>query len=301
MQSDRTEPGRETYQFAGGLISVLADGAHTDGRYALLLARTPPGNATPPHFHDTDTETMVMLDGVVTVETPGRSQLLYARELAILPPAQVHRLSNSGTTDANYLLLCIPAGFEDFVRQAGTRVANEAAVPTPMDQDDVRLLVDSAPAYGVRLTDGAELVTPMDQGVPVAPRETFVALGTMIEVVARFDEVVNGPVLIRATALPKTISPFAQRTKPQANEGRFFAGLSGGSISGTFSSRSVPALLAVTNRQVLRLLRQDDMAEPTNAEGSALGRLMLVLDSLHTQIGQDPTNRPPPVAPGQPS
>lgn len=298
MQSDRVETDRETYQFAGGVMTVLADGARTGGRYTLLLARTPSDNTTPPHFHDNDAETVVMLDGIMTAETASHSQALYPREVAILPPGEVHRLSNTTEKEAAYLLLCVPAGFEDFVRQAGTRVQSEAAAPKPMDEDDVRRMVENAPAYGIRLTDGAELAMPKSQDGPVAARETFVAFGTTIEVLARFDDDADAPVLIRATAVPKATSPFTQRTPPETREVQFFAGLSGGSSSGAVAYQSVPALLAVTDRQVLRLLRQDCMAEPINAEGGPLERLRLALDSLHMQMGAELTERSVLVAPG---
>ena len=200
MQPDYPDTGRETYHFAGGLMTVLVDGAFTSGRYALLLARIPPGNATPPHLHDDDSETLVMLGGAMTAETPGHSVILDHGETAILPPGQVHRLSNSRDEEATYLLLCAPSGFEAFVRRAGTRASDSAALPRQMTKDDVCLMVENAPAYGVRLTDGAELAQSMRDEVRADQRETFVAFGATIEILARLENDADEIVLVRATA-----------------------------------------------------------------------------------------------------
>lgn len=274
----------EIYQFAGGLMTILADGASTGGHYSLLLADIPPENITPPHFHDIDTETLVVLDGVMTAETPGQLKILGAGDLAMLTPGQVHRLSNSGEADASYLLLCAPAGFEGFVRRVGLRVNAEAAAPKQMDEEDVRRMVEAAPGYGVRLTDETGLPRPASYIVAADRRESFVAFGATVEVLARCDD--DGDVvLIRAVAIRPAHQLSALPTSSLASEGTFFAGGADGSRHGTFASASGPVLLAVTNRNVLQLLREDSMSELMVADGGPLGRLLLVLTALHATRG----------------
>lgn len=283
MQSEYTDAGQETYQFAGGLMTVLVDGAFTGGCYSLLLAHIPPGNATPPHFHDVDTEALVMLAGGMTVETPGRLAILNAGEAAVLPAAQVHRLSNAGKEDANYLLLCAPSGFEEFVRRVGTRIDHTSAAPAQMKEEDVRVMVECASVFGVRLTDGAELTRPVTNEHPVVPHETFVAFGTTIEILASIDDGRDGINLIRATAITPKGGQLTPQTSEMSTNTRFFAGTSAlnGSRYGECASASVPALLAVTTGDVLRHLREHVISELMIADGGPLGRLLLVLTALH--------------------
>lgn len=280
MRSTYPDAGHEIYQFAGGLMTVLADAAFTGGRYSLLLAQVPRGNTTPSHFHETDSETLVMLGGALTVETPGRSMILRVGDWATLPPGQVHRLSNAGDEDASYLLLCAPSGFEQFVRRAGTRIVDGVAMLRDVDDDDVRLLVGNAAAYGVRLTDGAEFAHPTRYDVPSDQRETFIAFGATIEMLARLGGEEDGIVLVRAVA----IAPKSGLRAPNAPTARFFAGKtsSNGSRQGILTPASEPALLAVTTEKMLRLLREHSMAELMIADGGPLGRLMLVLTALHS-------------------
>lgn len=156
----------EAYAFAGTKTTILIEGTQTEGRYALLSVRVPAGNATPPHSHDVDTETVMVLAGAMTVETPGRSAVVQPGEVVVLPPREVHRLSNAGPQEASYLLLCAPAGFEGFVREVGRRIGDDGAIEA-MDDGDVQRLVAAAPAHGVRLSDGAALVESQPDEVEV--------------------------------------------------------------------------------------------------------------------------------------
>jgi quercetin dioxygenase-like cupin family protein len=281
MQSLPLAGGNETYQFAGTLMTVLVDGTETDGRFALLLARVPPGNATPPHFHDGDSETLVVLDGAVTADTPGRSDVLYAGDASVLAPGQVHRLSNAGQTEASYLLLCEPAGFEQFVRQAGTQV-DANATARHMDENDVRLLVESAPLYGVRLTDEAKLTRPEGGSALATPRVTFDALGATVEILAEFGDDDDAVVLLRATSRRPTRGLFGQRGGADSASIDFFAATEGdpGNQHGKLASSAQPALLAVTNRGVVRLMRRGDLPAP-NVGGGPLQQVLAVLHALH--------------------
>jgi quercetin dioxygenase-like cupin family protein len=283
MQSEHSVVGQETYHFAGGLMTVLVDGASTNGEYSLLLATTLVGNTTPPHFHDIDSETLVMLEGSMTVETPGRSTVLDAGTAATLVSGKVHRLSNAGAEDARYLLLCAPSGFEEFVRRVGTPVDSAKAVPTQMTEEDVRLMVENAADYGVRLTDGTELAQPASGDVPAARKETFVAFGTTIDVLARINDGRDDIVLIRAAAIrPDGVQRPVQAADADADS-RYFAGTGAlnGSRTGHFASAATPTLLAVTTGSVLRLLREDVMSELIICDGGPIGRLQLVLTALH--------------------
>lgn len=297
MQSDLSGTGNGTYQFAGGLMTILVDGAYTGGHYSLLFVSNPAGNISPAHSHDVDTETLAMVRGAINVETPGRWTVVNTGEVAVLLPGQVHRLSNTGEENANYLLLCSPPGFEQFVRRVGTRVVDAGASPRRMDQDDLRLLVSNAASYGVRLTQGTELLDPPSMEFPDTTNERFVAVGTAIEILSRFDDDMDGVVLIRATPLEPNSDAVNRRTSSSSAKARFFAGTPAlkGSCTGTLPSSGDAVLLAVTTSRVLRLLREDCMSEFIISDDGPLGRLLLVLNALHA-TGQGGTVTSVPTA-----
>jgi mannose-6-phosphate isomerase-like protein (cupin superfamily) len=139
----------ETYFFAGGLTSILIDGAQTGGRFSLHRTEQASGGATPPHVHDREDETVFVLAGELTVETNGRSMSLREGQTYLLPRGVPHRLSNRGAADVAYIVFCTPAGFDDFVRQAGTRVVGASPGARPMSAAEAARLIEVMERFGI--------------------------------------------------------------------------------------------------------------------------------------------------------
>jgi quercetin dioxygenase-like cupin family protein len=262
--------GAEAYFFAGSTMTILVDGSETNGRYALLLARVPPGNATPPHLHDADAEIMVVLDGAITVQTNGQTTLEQPGGVAVLPPGHVHRLANDGSSDASYLLLCAPSGFEQFVRTVGRRAEEDPSSKQSMTDVDVTRLVEAAPRFGIRLTDEAALFEPMREVLHDRADEQFETLGTRIEVLAIQGEGEHAVALLRATPAAEDTASKADSSRcPQPSGGlQFFAATGTGDVRGQLLSSTGQALFAVTSTRITDLLRSGRLVEGVAADGA---------------------------------
>lgn len=109
----------------------------------------PAGNATPPHVHAREDESIHLLAGELECDVAGRSIRLRPGETVLLPRQTRHQLRNAGTQAARALVLCTPAGFESFVAAAGQRASAPSAAgaaPPPPDQ-----LVTLAAAFGITI------------------------------------------------------------------------------------------------------------------------------------------------------
>jgi quercetin dioxygenase-like cupin family protein len=136
----------ETIHFFGTRMRILVSGEQTQGAFCLLEVRSPAGNATPPHVHHRETETIHLLEGKITCVLDGKPVAVTTGETVVLPPDVPHQLIN-GDQDVRSLLMCTPAGFDGFVRAAGTATP---VAPTPEG---------TARAVAVAATFGIEIFT----------------------------------------------------------------------------------------------------------------------------------------------
>jgi quercetin dioxygenase-like cupin family protein len=109
----------DTIYFFGTRMRILMSGAQTGGGFCLIEVRSPAGNVVPPHLHRRETETIHVLEGGLTCSTEGKRVSVAAGETVLLPIGVPHTLI-TGATDTRTMLLCTPAGFDDFVRAVGT-------------------------------------------------------------------------------------------------------------------------------------------------------------------------------------
>jgi quercetin dioxygenase-like cupin family protein len=101
----------------------------TDGAFALLESTGPAGDHTPLHVHHLDDEGFYVLEGEITLWAGDEKHVLRAGE-SILAPRGVPHTLRVGDRDARWLVTSTPAGFEAFVRAAGS-TEPQAALPSP--------------------------------------------------------------------------------------------------------------------------------------------------------------------------
>jgi quercetin dioxygenase-like cupin family protein len=97
--------------FLGNRVRILAE------RGSLGLVETveaPAGDMPPLHVHHTHDEGFYVLEGEVTLYTPGAETTLRAGEF-LLAPRGVPHTYRVGDTPARWLVTSSPAGFEQFV------------------------------------------------------------------------------------------------------------------------------------------------------------------------------------------
>jgi len=132
----------DTIYFFGTRMRILSSGAQTGGSFCLIEVRSPAGNVVPPHLHRRETETIHVLEGGLTCVTEGSRIAVAAGDTISLPMGVPHSLI-TGETDTRTMLVCTPAGFDEFVRAVGT------GAPVPPSEASRAHAVEVAARFGI--------------------------------------------------------------------------------------------------------------------------------------------------------
>ena len=136
------------YNFAGTRVRLLMSGKETGGAFCMMEFFGPPKRATPLHTHEREEETIVVLEGVVDVTVDGKLVSVHAGETALLPRKVAHRLANNTELPSRYLIVCTPAGFDDFVDACADAQAGPVT-PAPPLPEDIGRMREAAPRFGI--------------------------------------------------------------------------------------------------------------------------------------------------------
>jgi quercetin dioxygenase-like cupin family protein len=115
-----TPEEQRAVSFIGMMVQIRLGGPTTAGQLAILEHHGERGHGSPVHRHEADDETFLVLDGELRVEVDGRSRTAGAGMVAFLPRQLPHAFVVT-SPQARYLTVHQPAGFDEFVRAAGTR------------------------------------------------------------------------------------------------------------------------------------------------------------------------------------
>lgn len=112
----------EVYDTGSARMRILAHAP--EHAVAFMDSTVPPGFLGPvPHRHAQMTDIFYVLEGQLTVDLDGEQQLLGPGSFVLVPPGVVHTFSNPGSAPARFLNVYQPAGFEQYLRAAFTRMA----------------------------------------------------------------------------------------------------------------------------------------------------------------------------------
>jgi quercetin dioxygenase-like cupin family protein len=101
--------------FLSSRVRILADGASTSGAFGLVeTLSAPPGSMPPLHVHDQTDEGFYVLEGELTLYTPGEQLTLHAGDYVLTPHGVPHTF-RVGEHAARWLTVSLPAGHERFV------------------------------------------------------------------------------------------------------------------------------------------------------------------------------------------
>jgi quercetin dioxygenase-like cupin family protein len=101
--------------FLGSRARILADGDSTGGGLGVVeMVEVPAGDMPPLHVHHSADECFYVLDGEVTLFTPGAERTLRAGDF-LLAPRGVPHTYRAGARPGHVLVISQPAGFERFV------------------------------------------------------------------------------------------------------------------------------------------------------------------------------------------
>jgi len=99
----------------GHTITIAAGREDTGGAFALIDYELAPGfGSHSPHIHYREDEAAYVLEGRLLVRVGETERLVGPGEFIFLPRGIGHAQSNPGPDPARFLVLVIPAGFEQY-------------------------------------------------------------------------------------------------------------------------------------------------------------------------------------------
>lgn len=135
--------------YNGSLMTFLATGEDTQGRFALIEAVGRRGNAPPPHIHHCEDETFYVLEGELNVLVGGRTIKAVPGTMVFLPRNVQHSFTIE-SEQARMLVLLAPAGFEGWFKELSVPAPAMTLPPvTEVAYKDVQRMLEVAPRYGL--------------------------------------------------------------------------------------------------------------------------------------------------------
>jgi quercetin dioxygenase-like cupin family protein len=137
--------------YNGSLMTFLATGEDTQGRFALIEAVGRKGNSPPPHIHRREDETFYVLEGEVVVTVGGRTMKAVPGTMVYLPRNVPHTFAVE-SEQARMLVLLTPAGFEGWFKEFSVPAPAMTLPPTTEEAyQDVQRMLEVAPRYGLEI------------------------------------------------------------------------------------------------------------------------------------------------------
>jgi quercetin dioxygenase-like cupin family protein len=135
--------------YNGSLMTFLATGEDTLGRFALIEAVARRGNVPPPHIHHREDEIFYVLEGEIVVSVGDRTIKGTAGTMVFLPRDVPHSFTIE-SEQGRMLILLTPAGLEEWFKEFS--VPAQAMSLPPADEPaygEVQRMLEAAPRYGI--------------------------------------------------------------------------------------------------------------------------------------------------------
>jgi quercetin dioxygenase-like cupin family protein len=140
----------ESFWFLGALTTIKASGDTTDGRVAVVEVLAPQGHGSPLHVHRREDEWFYVMDGELAflvgderIEAPAGS--------FVYGPRDVPHTFAVTSSEARFLLVTEPAGFDAFVRAVGQPAPTFEIPPAAEPPADITPLVTAAAEHGIEI------------------------------------------------------------------------------------------------------------------------------------------------------
>ncbi len=132
--------------FLGSHTALKVTGAQTAGGLAIVEGWGPRGHGSPLHIHHREDEIFYVIEGELRLDVEDDSHTLSAGMMGFGPRNVTHRFTVT-SSEARFLVMATPAGFEGFVREA-SEPAIERRIPDP-SEPDMATLGAAAATYGI--------------------------------------------------------------------------------------------------------------------------------------------------------
>jgi quercetin dioxygenase-like cupin family protein len=139
----------DSFWYTGWLLTFLATGDQTQGRFALIDALTRKGNCPPRHIHHNEDESFYILEGEITAWI-GNQTIRGAAGTLIFGPRGVPHSFEIHSDQVRMLILLTPAGLEAYFKQFCTpALALTLPPPAEVPYAEVQKLIAVASKYGI--------------------------------------------------------------------------------------------------------------------------------------------------------
>jgi mannose-6-phosphate isomerase-like protein (cupin superfamily) len=166
-----------TFAYMGSLMTFLAKGSETSGRFALMEYHTKPGNEPPPHVHEREHELYFVLEGTMRFYCEDKTLDIGVGDVVFLPQGKAHAFIC--TSNVVRTLIFAQATGKDTValdsyflamgEPAGSMVLPDSAVTYAVDDPEHAIRVGAS--TGIRILSPSETHRALPQypgvGVPV--------------------------------------------------------------------------------------------------------------------------------------
>ena len=166
-----------TFAYMGSLMTFLAKGSETSGRFALMEYHTKPGNEPPPHVHDREHELYFVLEGAMRFYCEDKTLDVGVGDVVFLPQGKAHAFTC--TSDVVRTLIFVEATGKDAVALdryflAMGEPTESMALPksaVTYNVDDPHHAIQVGASTGIRILSPSETQRALPQypgfGVPV--------------------------------------------------------------------------------------------------------------------------------------
>ena len=158
----RTANVDSTFAYMGSLMTFLAKGSETSGRFALMEYLTKPGNEPPPHVHEREHELYFVLEGTMRFYCEDKILDVGAGDVVFLPQGKAHAFTC--TSDVVRTLIFVQATGVDAVGLDSYFLAmGEPAASMGLPESAVTYAVaDPEHAIRVGASNGIRILTPSE-------------------------------------------------------------------------------------------------------------------------------------------
>ena len=156
-----------TFAYMGSLMTFLAKGSETGGRFALMEFHTKPGNEPPPHVHQREHELYFVLEGRMRFYCEDKTLDIGAGEVAFLPQGKAHAFTC--TSDVVRTLIFVQATGKDAVGLDSYFLAmGEPATSMVLPESAVTYAVDD-PERAIRIgaLNGIRILSPSESQLAI--------------------------------------------------------------------------------------------------------------------------------------
>ncbi len=137
--------------YTGWLLTFLATGKETQGRFALTEQIARKGNVPPRHIHHREDETFYLLEGEMTFSI-GDQTIEAGPGTSVFAPRDIPHSFTIDSEQVRILVLNVPAGIEEFFRECSVP-APSLTLPPPAEvpYSEIQKMMTLAPKYGFEI------------------------------------------------------------------------------------------------------------------------------------------------------